>query len=110
MFEALVSCSLPLLGLGKGNGGILIAVNALGGADAKAGWDPKVTEDATGVEDGHGGGSEDDKGALEDHEGEFVVREMGVEATPELGNTVDAADEDERSGNEQACLNLAIGE
>lgn len=98
--------ALPLDGLGEVDSRVVLALEALGGADTKTGRDPEVTEDAAGVEDGHGSGGGDDERTLEDHEGELVVGKVRVESAPELSNTVDATDEDESSGDEQACLAL----
>jgi len=101
--------ALPLDRLGEVDSGVILAISeALGGAHAEASGDPEVAEDAAGVEDGHGSSGGDDEGTLEDHEGKLVVGEVGVEAAPELGDTVDTADEDEDSGDEQACGTLAI--
>jgi hypothetical protein len=94
--------ALPLLRLGKVDGRVIVVVESLSSAGAETSGDPEVTEDATGVEDGHGESGADDKGTLEDHKGKFVVGEIRVEATPELSDTVDASDEDENSSDEQA--------
>jgi hypothetical protein len=102
------SLALPLDGLGEVDSGVILAIKALGGANTKASRHPEVTEDTARVEDGHGSGSGDDEGTLEDHEGELVVGKMGIEAAPELGDTVHASDEDKNGGDEQACLALAI--
>lgn len=70
-------------------------------ANAFAGRHPEVVEDTAGVEDGHESDCRDDHRSLENHEGQFVVGEMAVEAAPELGNTVGASDEDEDCSEEE---------
>lgn len=76
------------------------------GSDALASWNPEVAEDTAGVEESHGSDGEDDHGTLEDHEGDFVVGKLAVETVPELGDTVDASDEDENCGGEETLMML----
>jgi hypothetical protein len=79
---------------------VVVGENLAGRPDTLASRGPEGTKDGAGVKRGHGGNGGDDHRTLEDHEGGLVVGEVAAEAVPELGNTVEASDEDENSGDE----------
>lgn len=62
---------------------------------------PTISKYPTRMKDGHSSDCENNQGTFKDHEGDLVVGQMTIEAVPKLGNTVDAANEDEHSGEEE---------
>lgn len=62
---------------------------------------PQLSKHASRMKHSHAGDSKNDERSLKDHEASLVVGEMTTEPLPQFGNAVDAADEDENSGNEQ---------
>ena len=94
--------TLPLVQVGARGNRFGVTQLATPSTHALTCGDPKVAKYAARMEHSHKSQGTNDEGALEYHERGLVVSEMAAEALPELGNTVDAADEDEDSGNEQA--------
>ena len=58
------------------------------------------------MEDGQADDSDDDHGALEDHEGDFLVGESTVEASLKLGDTEARPNEDGDGGGSEGCGTL----
>lgn len=79
----------------------------LKGAELKVPLVPLAAEADAGMEHGKRDAGDDDHGALEDHECDFVVCELAVEALGQLGSAEDGTHEDGDGSDGEAWVVLA---